>query len=818
MNKILCIFVIYLLSPLKVGSSFLNENATETYMSREERASLKNEAVEMFYHAYNAYMKNAYPADELMPLSCEGRYRNSQPSRGNVDEALGNFSLTLIDTLDTLVVLGDFKEFENAVKLVIKDVNFNTDVVVSVFETNIRVLGGLLSAHVLSDVLKNKYSEMTWYKGELLALAKDLGTRLLPAFNTLTGIPYGRVNLKHGVRDDLSQIAGHTCTACAGTMILEMAALSRLTGDPIFEQKAHKAMDELWSLRHRTSNLMGTILDVHSGDWVRKESGVGAGIDSYYEYCLKAYILLSDEKYLRRFNTHYSAVMTYVSQGPMLLDVHMHKPNTNSKNFMDALLAFWPGLQVLKGDLKPAIETHEMLYHVMQKYKFIPEAFTTDFQIHWGHHPLRPEFLESTYFLYRATGDHYYLNVGKNVLRSLQMYARVPCGYASFEDVRTGTHEDSMDSFVLAETFKYLFLLFAEPSETVINLDDYLFTTEAHLLPLSISRYSSPNYSSEVDKLLLLNNNNESRDGDSVENDDDNDMARSCVIPEYVVGHFLRQNLRNMFEGICPLRKSVRKLHPSQFQSSNEEHIRLLKDMGIAVITLSDGRIQLVHNYLTQATSKNEAKEGAIFMQEMVELSKTQSVENTPQAVSYSVNNETVVLSAGPAHFGKLLRVDQKLTGLISVASPLKACEPLKNSEVLRNRIVVVERGDCMFVDKARKLEKAGAIGGIIVDNTPDSTADLLPLFTMSGDGNDDVNIPVVFLFTREAKMLIEVVTKDPLLHITLSQLPPDKSATILDAPNIYQFTGTVKGTVHKPLYEQVFSKVRVFLNSVFYG
>lgn len=62
-------------------------------------------------------------------------------------------------------------------------------------------------------------------------------------------------------------------------------------------------MDELWSLRHRTSNLMGTILDVHSGDWVRKESGVGAGIDSYYEYCLKAYILLSDEKYLRRFNT-----------------------------------------------------------------------------------------------------------------------------------------------------------------------------------------------------------------------------------------------------------------------------------------------------------------------------------------------------------------------------------------------------------------------------------------------------------------------------------------------------------------------------------
>lgn len=139
-------------------------------------------------------------------------------------------------------------------------------------------------------------------------------------------------------------------------------------------------------------------------------------------------------------------------------------------------------------------------------------------QIHWGQHPLRPEFLESTYFLYRATGDHYYLHVGRNVLRSLQTYARVACGYASVKDVRTGAHEDrsvsnyvfliwitlnwvmkfrfflifSMDSFVLAETFKYLYLLFADPSDIPINLDDYLFTTEAHFLPLSISRYSLP--------------------------------------------------------------------------------------------------------------------------------------------------------------------------------------------------------------------------------------------------------------------------------------------------------------------------------------
>ena len=321
-------------------------------MTRERKDELREEARDMFYHAYRAYIDNAYPADELMPLSCKGRWRGSEVSRGDIDEALGNFSLTLVDSIDTLFILGDFNEFEKGVKMIMRDVHFDRDIVVSVFETNIRMLGGLLSAHILSGYLQEHYSRMLWYKGELLSLASDLGYRLLPAFNTSTGIPHSKVNLKSGLRCPKFGSSKETCTACAGTMILEFAALSRLSGDPIFEEKAHKAMDALWSLRHRSSDLMGTVLNIHNGDWTRRDSGVGAGIDSYYEYCLKAYILLGDEKYLDRFNRHYSAVMKYISQGPLLLDVHMHRPHTNSRNFMDALLAFWPGLQVLKGDLK----------------------------------------------------------------------------------------------------------------------------------------------------------------------------------------------------------------------------------------------------------------------------------------------------------------------------------------------------------------------------------------------------------------------------------------------------------------------------------
>lgn len=164
-------------------------------------------------------------------------------------------------------------------------------------------------------------------------------------------------------------------------MVLEFAALSRLSGEPIFEAKAHAAMDALWKFRHRGSDLMGTVLNVHSGDWIRRDSGVGAGIDSYYEYCLKSYVLLGEGRYLDRFNRHYNAVMKYIYHQPILIDVHMHRPHTKSRNYMDSLLAFWPGLQVLFGDLKPAVQTHEMLYQVMQMHTLLPEAFTFDFQV-----------------------------------------------------------------------------------------------------------------------------------------------------------------------------------------------------------------------------------------------------------------------------------------------------------------------------------------------------------------------------------------------------------------------------------------------------
>ena len=136
-------------------------------------------------------MRHAFPLDELDPVHGRGRTFDPDPHNININDALGNFSLTLIDTLDTLAVMGNATEFWRAVDLVIRNVDFDQDHVLQVFEVNIRVLGGLLSAHLIAT--DGNFGMMSeGYNDELLMMALELGNRLLPAFNTPTSIPHPR--------------------------------------------------------------------------------------------------------------------------------------------------------------------------------------------------------------------------------------------------------------------------------------------------------------------------------------------------------------------------------------------------------------------------------------------------------------------------------------------------------------------------------------------------------------------------------------------------------------------------------------------------
>ncbi|XP_051533856.1 ER degradation-enhancing alpha-mannosidase-like protein 3 isoform X1 [Myxocyprinus asiaticus] len=716
-------------------------------MTAEEKSKIRDQILEMFDHAYDNYMKYAYPADELMPLSCRGRVRGLEPNRGDIDDSLGKFSLTLIDTLDTLVLLNKLDEFEEAVKKTVSDVRLDNDIVVSVFETNIRVLGGLLGAHVMAEVLKQRGERMQWYRDELLHMAKEVGYRLLPAFNTTSGLPYPRVNLRYGVLNPLSRTGteSDTCTACAGTMILEFAALSRLSGDTIFEEHARKALDVLWEKRQRGSDLVGTVINIHSGDWVRRDSGVGAGIDSYYEYLMKAYILLGDKVYLERFNTHYSAIMKYISQPPLLLNVHMHNPTVNVHSWMDSLLAFFPGLQVLRGDLKPAIETHEMLYQVTKQHNFLPEAFTSEFRVHWGQHPLRPEFAESTYFLYKATGDPYYLKVGQSIVEKLNAHARVPCGFAAVQDVRTGMHEDRMDSFFLAEMFKYLYLLFSEKSQLPINIDDYIFTTEAHLLPVSLSTNQPPCHS----------NNTEPQGSHA-----DDLFSYSCPSAQTLFPNnpTFAKTIRDSYKYLT----GVGRLHQNSpvrgiklpLHDTGLEPVEFLKSMGISLTPLTE----LASASLGSAAQNTQ--KGVYKLKLVAEVSQTpEHAEVVPlivQLISPPFLGRTV-LTAGPAKFGMdLTKQEHGLKGSIMRSVPYTACGSIENAVEMQGHIALALRGDCMFAAKARRLQEAGAIGVIFIDHREGSSSAETPLFQMVGDGDstDDITIPLVFLFSNDGATL----------------------------------------------------------------
>lgn len=146
--------------------------------------------------------------------------------------------------------------------------------------------------------------------------------------------------------------------------------------------------------------------------------------------------------------------------------------------------------KVLAGDVDPAIRTHAAFFSVWKKYGFTPEGFnlaTSTVQNGQRSYPLRPELIESTYWLFKATRDYRYLDVGRDILASLQYGAKCPCGYCHISDVETHQQDDHMESFFLAETVKYLWLLFdlaAGPDNIVENGPyKYIFSTEGHLLP-----------------------------------------------------------------------------------------------------------------------------------------------------------------------------------------------------------------------------------------------------------------------------------------------------------------------------------------------
>lgn len=418
--------------------------------------TMKAYVEDMLEHAIDGYLTYAFPKDELASLSGKGK------------DSLGGVYTTLIDSLDTLALMNRPKLFRRLAKWVEDNVSFDKSVTVSGFETNIRIVGGLLGAHFMyEEGIVPVVSEEHDYNGGLLRLAVDLADRLLPAFDTVTGIPFGSINLRSGVAADETL---STATASAGTYLMEMIALSRATGDDKYEAAARRASQAVYDLRHRPTDLLGSHINISTGEWLLSWASVGTGVDSTIEYWLKGHALSGEVGEWDRFARIRHAASSFLREGGFYLEKNLQDPSSMLPVVHHcSLSSFYPGCLTHAGSVKEAAEAAWSAHGLFRYYGALPEQFILSYpaaQLPHHQFPLRPEHAESLYHLYRATKDPAYLKMGREFAIALNLRTRTPYGFAALDSVlfphSRASMSDGMESFMISETLKYLYLLFDE--------------------------------------------------------------------------------------------------------------------------------------------------------------------------------------------------------------------------------------------------------------------------------------------------------------------------------------------------------------------
>jgi len=462
--------------------------------------------VEAFQHAWSAYRRFAWGNDHLRPISKAG-------------QNWFGLGLTIVDSLDTMLIMNLKEEYTEARDWVAQKLNFGINKDVNLFETTIRVLGGLLSTyHLTNDKV-------------YLEKATDLADRLMGAFKTVSGIPYSDLNLAEA-RGHSPKWSPDSSTSEVTTIQLEFRDLSRCTSD----EKYEKAVEEISSKIHQLDKPNGLVpiyINPNTGKF-RKSSTItlGARGDSYYEYLLKQWVQTGKTvDYLREdFLESVRGVNERLSKRTMPNRLLFVGELISSKQFkpkMDELVCFLPGTLALaahhglslSGDLPPSgqdpnegksnknllLEMAEELAYTCyltfarQPTHLAPEithfnydeasarSGGDDFYTKPAdsHYLLRPETIESLWYLYYVTGDKKYQEWGWNIFQGIEKYTKVKHGYTTIGNVRNPLDlrpKDMMESFFLGETLKYLYLLFADKQE--LDLKHWVFNTEAHPLPI----------------------------------------------------------------------------------------------------------------------------------------------------------------------------------------------------------------------------------------------------------------------------------------------------------------------------------------------
>lgn len=442
--------------------------------------------VKAFKHAWEGYRKFAWGHDQLKPIS-------------------GGFSdwfdtgLTIVDSLDTAIIMGLKEEVAQATEWIRNSLTFEKDRYVNLFETTIRTLGGLLSAyHLTGDTM-------------FVEKAEDLAERLLGAFtSSKSNVPLSDVNLK--TRKGRSpQWSSESSLSEVTSLQLEFRDLSRITGKRLYEEAAFKVSKHVHNIGCADHDgLCFMFLNANTGQF---RSGTtitfGARADSYYEYLLKQWLqtgktidwLLSD--YKTAMESMKTKLLRYSEPSKLGFVGELLAGDTYSPK-MDHLVCFLSGTLAL-GSRNGLPEEHMSIAKDLGKackamynnptglgpeiayYNMLP-GVKEDLSIKPldAHSLLRPEAIEAWFYLYRLTGDKTYQEWGWEAFTAIEKYARVKNGYSSVKSVKRipVSYRDLMESFFLAETLKYLYLLFADDQKDLFPLDKWVFNTEAHPLPI----------------------------------------------------------------------------------------------------------------------------------------------------------------------------------------------------------------------------------------------------------------------------------------------------------------------------------------------
>ena len=435
---ILCL--IYLLSaPIAVSSS-----PYESLADSVRRETLRS---------WNAYVHYAWGRDEFRPLSKQAADWYAEP-----------LALTPIDAYSALKLMGLEEQARRVERFVADSVRFDRNIEVKTFELDIRVLGGLLCMYHLSG------------NPAVLSKAEDFGNRLLPAFDTPTGIPRYYVNLKTGSsRGDTVNVAE------GGSSLLEMGILSMFTGNPRYYRAAKRAVRAIYDRRFPTG-LVAQDIDVRSGTWLDADAHLGACIDSYYEYLLKGWVLFGDPDLERMWDTSIAAIQRHLvdtSTGRLWYNHVDARTGAFRSSRVTLWDAYFPAVLTLAGDTAHAARLEDSWVWLWNAHGLEPMVY--DFRKDSVVNPaysLNPEIIESAYYLYRATGNPRYREMSRRMFSDIVRYCRIPEAFSCIADVRTKTRADEMPSFFFSETLTYLYLAFADVPGFAFR--DVVFTTEAH--------------------------------------------------------------------------------------------------------------------------------------------------------------------------------------------------------------------------------------------------------------------------------------------------------------------------------------------------